>query len=247
MSEENTVKVEQEKIKKGNPIRIIFGILYLDLLAAGLTFCIMAVCLLLPDSLSGGEQLFLQILIPLLCVVISLYQFARWGQWSWKFLAYVGYFIKPLFLKIYGDNRKLYVNLFVALPLFLAGVMIAFSGGFLAGMVILHRLVPAGLFLIFCSYLALRVRRCPKCKRVLTDLDKDGPMRECYKTEKRRANVGTVTDGEHSADVYVDYDKHYHAYEDSLKVTGKCKVCGTVWQGFAKWKESYSEKHGYLR
>lgn len=154
----------------------------------------------------------------------------------------IGFILRPFPIMAYGANKKKYLYYTAIIPLVLFGIVSLFIGIFSPNLIEFSReyvgnwstiyyLTTAVAFLN--ALLVLSIKKCPKCKCVMSDIDYETVSfnKENY-TRERSRQVGTVSYGNgQSADVYEHYNAQYEGYRSTYAKTYTCLNCGTQKQG----------------
>lgn len=232
-----------------------WGRVILGALVAYIVFFLIGFLLFLAQNFSitrPDEATLAWILFPLLGFIVLMYSYGVLGlwlfefeaarnvivRWAGKILAIVGFFLRPFPIKVFGANKKYLFNLFIVLPLVILGIVCIVLGA--TGTSIFSTdgdwttfYYVLGSFAIFNALLALRLKKCPNCGCLMTEIDYAtlSYSKEVY-TKQYSRNVGYISDGKgNTADVHEIYNVNHEGHANKVAKTFTCKNCGAKRQG----------------
>ncbi len=170
-----------------------------------------------------------------------------------NFFGYIGFFIRPYAIMLYGSHKKWILNVFVAIPMFIIAALcfaaVALLPAIVAaqipeevestnrviGMWSTMILVCVGVVSLIYGVLVLLIKKCPECKCVMSKIELHTNYSAAKKTTyytKGQENVGTLSDGRgNSVDVYANVTYEHDGYENDHVKTYTCDNCGNTEYG----------------
>lgn len=195
--------------------------------------------------------------IPAVIVLIILYLFL-FGKLGWwlldfdvlgainpfllyfgKICGYIGFFIRPFPILLYGANKKWILNVFIVIPIaiiILLSILIVFdilpSFNMDNAYYKVDAIKTAVISIVYALFM-LGIKKCPACKCVMSEIDFDSV--EFNKTKYYQSaseNIGYIKDADgNTADVYRNVIYEHDGVQNKFATAYTCKKCGTVKYG----------------
>lgn len=189
-----------------------------------------------------GVFLFIVILSMAFQIILYLFLFGVVGFWLLsldilgainpillffsKIIGYVGFFIRPFPILLYGGNKKWVLNVLV-----IFGVIPGFQiGDKQFGKV--NAILTIFISLIYILFV-LGIKKCPKCKCVMSEIDFDSvdiSKTKYYRNEEEKVAQVKDSDG-NKIDVCRNVTYEYDGIQNKFAKSCTCKRCGIVKYG----------------
>lgn len=232
------------KVNQGGKWRIPFGILlFLAIWFASVLLIIV----------SEG---YVAIPVGIILLILFLFLFGVLGWWLLEFdilgainplllffgkiCGYVGFFIRPFPILLYGANKKWILNVCILIPMAIVCLLCALISfnilpSFNVGYINFNKIcaLKTAIVSIIFSLFVLGIKKCPACKCIMSKIEFDSVdfSKTKYYTS-RSENIGYMRDTNgNTVDVYQNVINEHNGMRNKFAKTYTCKNCGSVKYG----------------